>query len=60
MTRNARAGSPQLEGRIAIKISPNGRAKVSAFKVKKPAIVKVISTNTLRPTQQTVLGDLCY
>lgn len=50
MTRNARAGSPQLEGRIAIKISPNGRAKVSAFKVKKPAIVKVISTDTLRPT----------
>ncbi|XP_027210702.2 uncharacterized protein [Penaeus vannamei] len=41
VTRNARAGSPQLEGRIAIKISPNGRAKVSAFKVKKPAIVKV-------------------
>ncbi|XP_047480840.1 uncharacterized protein LOC125033405 [Penaeus chinensis] len=41
VVRNARATSPQLEGKITIKLSPKGRAKVSAFTVKKPAIVKV-------------------
>lgn len=49
VVRNARATSPQLEGKITIKISTNNKAKVSAFKVKRPAIVKVIIKNTFHP-----------
>merc|ERR1712002_136240 len=43
-TRAARAQSPELEGKIAIKIYKTGKARVAEFKLKRPAIVQVDGT----------------
>merc|ERR1712168_884197 len=43
-TRQARAASPEMEGRIAIRITASGKAMVSAFRIKRPSIVQVEGT----------------